>query len=527
MVVILSHNEVVKIFWLILIFPWFSEAQNQTYVSGVDEGLTIRKVMVVPFLDNVSGIYASHVTQHLESMVSKNRQWTLVTAQTGPFAIPEDYAENPRLSAALLKKAQVDAFWTGRLSKGPKGLSLKLTLIGGKDALPLVSNSFENFSGFEVEDVKSETRRLYESMLAAMPYQGEILSRQGTVTTVNLSRYHNVREGDEILAVLITRVERHPKFNFIVRSSREVMGRLKIFKTDDAISFAHVLEERTAGLIRPGMKLTLDRPVRYPDLGQTADGKPVPQLAQVSDQQLSFGEKPRESFHVPRATFGRVDLSAGLSATNLSTTHSDGASAESANALTPSVVLAGEMWLDPRWQLNLDLHQLTSRLPNGRDGSTPATLNTQVQQFTLTMGYNFLTEESFFGPKLQAQIGFTSASIFVQDSAPRAHTSKSYSGFALAAGGSLPLVTETDRYVFGGRFVFHLLPSVADTPNTSGSGSAQIAQFSLFAEKTLTPKLYARATFLFEQLSSNYSGGLVTSSSINLGTIVGGIGYQF
>lgn len=501
--------------------------QSQTYTSAIDDSLTIKKVMVIPLVDNVSSIYAKPLTEYLVQLVKDDRQWNLVGAG-GVAQGPEELADNPKSVLALLKKNKADALFAGRISKGPKGLSLHLEMIGGRDGLPLAQDTLEDFAGYETEDLRLQLKNLFENIKLMLPYQGLVLSRQGQVVTINLGERHGVKAGQEVLAVLVTSVLRHPKFHFITQAQREIMGRIRISKVDESISFGAITEERSANLIQPGFKVPVDRAKTYPDLPMTADGKLVPKLNDRADQPVAFGDQAREYQGVPQASFGRVDLLAGITSTNLSTTNTNSTSAQSTNPLSPTVQLEGEMWFDPRWQMNLDLTQMMAKVSNGLTGSTPDPLNLQFQQVDLAVGYNFLARDEFFGPKFQLQVGYSNTSLFIDDSTPRAHTSKTYSGLLLALGGSIPMQTETGRqYLLGGRFIYHLSPDVSESPGSSGSASNQINEFAVFGELTISPKLYLRGVLSFEQIGSSFSGGTSSSSSANFTTFLGGLGYMF
>lgn len=512
---------------LVLFVPLSTFGQAKSYSSSVDESLTVRTVTIVPFVDNLGGIYAKPLTEYLSSLIKEDRQWTLIKSSI-PAQGPEELEENQKRILDLLKQTKADALFTGRVSKGPKGITVRITLIGGKEGLPLVRESLEDFSGFETEDLRFQTKRLFTNLKERLPYQALVMSRQGHLITLNLGERHGLKEGDELLVIMITKVERHPKFRFITKAVREIMGRIRVHKVDESVSFATLRNERTANLIQPGFKIARDDHLKYPDLATTADGKLVPRIGERADQEVALGDNPTEYTSVPRASFGRIGLLAGLGSTTLSSTHANGTSAQSVNLTSPVVMLEGEMWLDPRWQFNLDLTQSMVKVPNGLDGSTPDPLNSQRQQMALTFGYNFLAREDFFGPKFQIQAGYTTASLYIDDSTPRAHTSKNYSGMSLAIGGSFPIETEAgNRFIVGGRFLYHLSPSLSESPAESGSATSQMNQFSFFGEMSLSPKLYLKGSLLFDQSSSSFSGGTSNSASAHFTSFLFGMGYMF
>lgn len=512
---------------LLSTLPMSTFGQAQNYVSGIDDSLTIKKVIVVPMTDNINSVYSKPITDHVNELIQKDRQWEIIsTKEKGQH--PEVFEDDQKLSASLLKKYKADAMFSGRIMKGPKGITIKLSLIGGKEALPLVNDSIENFTGYETQDLRDQTTRLYENIKARMPFQGQILSRQGQTVTLDLGRSQGIKEGDDVMAVLVTKIERHPQFQFITAANREIMGRIRIYKVDDSIAFGTILEERTANLVQPKFKITRDRKLAYPDVGLTADGKPVSRIGDRPDSPVAFGSNPKEHGATPKASFGRIGLLAGLSSVDINTSNADGSSASSKNPMAPGVIMEGEMWIDPRWQFNLDMSQMAVKVTNGRTGSTPDPLLLNLQQATLTFGYNFLAREDFFGPKFQAQIGYTNLALAIDSSSPQAHTSKTYSGLLLALGGSFPIESDSGyEYLVGGKFIYHFAPGLSESPGSSGSSTNQLNQFSFFFEMGLTEKVYVKANLMFEQVNSSFSGGASNSSSANFTGIMGGIGYMF
>ncbi|PWU16761.1 MAG: hypothetical protein C5B49_10095 [Bdellovibrio sp.] len=407
-------------------------------------------------------------------------------------------------------------------------MSILLSLIGGTEALPLTRVTLDDFKGFETSDLKDRFKTLFEDLKGKLPYQGTIRSRTGQVVTIDAGSRQGVRQDSEIFVVLISTVQRHPKFHFITSATREIMGRVRINKADESISFGQVIEEKTQNLIQPGFKVTVDPNPTYSEAGFDREGHFVGAMANQPDHALAFGENPHEWSATPRASFGRLNLLAGFSSANLSTSLTTD-SASSSNPLSPSVLLEGEMWIDPQLQLNLNIFDIISKVPNGLSGSVPDPLNFQFQQLDLTLGYNFLADESdFFGAKFHVQFGFSQASVFVQDSVPSAHTSKTYSGLAMGLGGGFPIrISPRKILVLGAQFNYHLSPGMSESSGTYGPSSNQMSQFNFSGEYYWTEKILLRGILNFEQLSSSFSGGPASSASANFTSLLFGVGFLF
>lgn len=503
-------------------------AQIKTYQSAVDQTLNLKTIAIVPVVDNVKSIYANPLTETLTQALQQDRRFEIVTGPN-PKHAPEDFEGNPKLVTAYLAPLKADALITSRLVKGTRGINLRLTLIAGTEHLPMAQEVLEDYPGFETEDVRRQMRQLLSQLLSRLPYQAIVTSRQGQIVTLNAGERHGLRLNDEIFIVLITGVERHPKFRFITKVDREIMGKVRLEKVDDSVSFGSLVSERTANLVQAGFKATWSDPVVYPRAGVTEGGGLVPGIGDRADSPTAYGDAPREWTTGANATFGKVALLAGIAQTQVSTSLANGNTPSGRNDFSPLVRIDGQMWLDPNWQFDLVIEQMATKIPNELAGSSPSNLNLQMQELTLLLGYNFLVEpEQFWGPKFELMGGFSKTTLFIDDSNPRAHTSKEYGGFAFGLGGSFPLVSETDaRWLLGGKFLYYWQPTLSESPGESGSASNQITHFNLFAEYGISARMAFRTDVNFKQVSSSFSGGTANSSSTNMVNLMAGAAFYF
>lgn len=503
-----------------------ASAQTQLLTSTVDQGLGVKRIAILPLVDNVSNIYAGPLTERIYEYLSKDRRFDVVKLDLQKIT-PEKLEDEIPSAKALLQQVKSDALLVGRITKGPQGINMRLSLIGGSDMLPITQERLENYSGFDLEDMRAQTDLLMKGLLGRMPYQALVTSRQGQLITLNAGANHGLRVGDEIFAVLITGVKRHPKFKFITQVDREIMGKVKLSKVDESVSFGSLTAERTANLIQSGFKLTWSSMINYPETGITKSGDIVPRLSESPDAPVAYGDNPREWRTGQDASFGKVSLLVGFGQTSLASTHTNGTSPSGQNNFSPVIRIDGEMWLDPKWQLNIWLEQLATKIPNS--GSSPDPLSVQMQEMSFLVSHNFLTEEeNFWGPKFQLLGGMSRLAIKLDDSNPRAHTGKEYSSLVIGLGGSFPILTETgSRYLLGGKFIYHLQPKLSENPTTSGSSSDTLTHFNVFLEYDIAKNLAFRSDLNFKQATSSFSGGTSSSASANFITLLAGATFYF
>lgn len=514
--------------------PLICFAQSLKYVSPVDQDLTIKSIFIYPIVDNMKNVYGNPVTENLKATLEKDKQWVLVNDGVDKKHTPEELEENSNLVKSILVSTKSDALLAGRISKGPGGISIKLTLYVGKEGLPIGQETLTNFDGYELKDLNLQVEGLVKKLKAKLPYNASILSRKGNLVTVNLGSYSGLRANAELTAVQIYKIDRHPKFKILVNSENIILGKIVINKVDEFISFGTVVSERESNLISQGSKILVDRQIVYPPSMLTADGKLNNDIGQRGDAQLAFGEQPTEWLPERTPSFGKVGILIGLGGYTLSNTLSTGGVSSSAQVV-PSIHVNGELWISPNWFSQLLIRSFAFTTSNTMSGSSPGTLNVNANQTSLIGGYNFLIHDDFFGPKIQLSAGLSTMKAFVDNSSPTAFESVTYSGLMLGIAGSFPMQLKDKKSPLniGGKLDFFLNPSLSESPTTSGGSSSNlITAFSIFSEYQFSQRMGFKSEMTFNLFSSSFSGAgsrpqPASSASHSITTIAAGLQYMF
>lgn len=512
-------------------------AQRTVFTSAVDKDLTIKALTVAPIVDNVSEIYSKPLTDHLKSLVANDRHWKSVDlpAETKieAKASPEDFEEKPDVVKAVLKKAKVDALISTRISKGPKGLTIKMNLFSGKDGLLLAQQILTDYTGFETSDLKIQIANIYESLKRKMPYDGTVLSRRGLLVTIDLGSNQGLREDQDLTAIQILKVSRHPKFRFLVSTEKEIIGKIKVKKVEENLSFGTIVTERDEASLQPGQKFIVENFVRYPDTPLSNDGKVLTELGQRKDTPVAFGDKASEWIPETTPTYGKLGVLFGLGTYQVSNNLSGAGGISGSSSLTPSIQVDGEMWLNPNWFAEVTLRQFILSLNNPYPGSSPGKLNVSTTQYTLLGGYNFLVADQFFGPKLQLMGGYSKMTSFIDQSTPIAFTTVGYSGLVFGLGGSVPLALESKTPItLGARLNFFWNPTLDESPVTSGNASSKVTSFNGYLEYRYSQRMILKGMLAYDLFSSTLTGtggrGEAASSiSHSMMTLAAGAEYMF
>jgi hypothetical protein len=482
------------------------QEQSASYVSQIDEDLTIRRVSVLPVIDNVDGIYARPIETQLIQLVRSAHRWDYVDSNlAGSLPSLIELEEQPSEVQRIARSIEADALIGAAASKGPNGLSIRISLFVKKDGKLIAQEILRDHPRFQLAEVRDQVRQLYARTVAKLPYEGLILSRQVNRVTINLGRSDGLIKDQVVTVVQIIGATRHPRFNFLVSTEKEIIGRVKILKVDDTLSFGAIISEKERGAIRRLSKISGLTQVTYPVPTGLSEESGVTDFATMPDGPVSFGKEPREWLPVNPPSFGQAGMKLGFGSFS-SSLNMDAGTFEARSPFYPSLAVHGEIWLNPEWIVRADLMQGVISTANPRDGSQPEQLNYSMSRYSLELGYNFLLRDDFFGPKVHVSAGFATYRMFVDDSQPTSLTTVEYSGAMLGLGGSFP-ITEKKKWYLGGRLNLYLMPRFNESPVTSGAeAKSTINDFTLFGEHKFAENLKLTASIDFSLYSTNFSG---------------------
>lgn len=513
----------------VIFFSLQTRAQsNSAFVSAADQDLTIKTVTAVPFTDNIKGIYSKPLYQKFQDTLANDKSWSY-EALPENTATPLDLDENPNAVKGFLNSTKAQGLFSFRLTKGPKGLNGKMFFFVGSSGQPLLQEELSDYQGFEIADLEKQMLRMYEKIKARMPYRGMILSRRGQDVTVNLGFKNGLKNNDEITVIQILKVNRHPKLKFMISTEKEIIGKIKIYKTDEYLSFGAVTYEKEAGTVQPTAKLLSQEFVQYAE-PVVQNGQVISGLDNRKDRELSYGENPREWLPQQAPQYGRIALMAGLGQYGISTNLSAG-SIDASTTMAPQIAVKGELWLSSEWNVLYSIRQSVFSVKNTLSGSTPGNLNMSLSSYGVQGAYNFLMSEDFFGPKIQLSAGYATYDSHSDQSTPLAYTNMTYGGLVFGILGQFPLTNEIPMDL-GAQFNMFMSPSMSESTSSGDSSKSTINQFGFFGVYHLKSRFKIRGEMNFEYYSSDFSGAgsgshTSTNTTQKMTSIMGGIEYLF
>lgn len=508
------------LFFLSTINSALAQQSFNRSISETDRLFTFQKMAVLPFSDNAQGIFARPLEADAQSRLTQTHRIDVISPNiAGPLMTLSDLEENPE-KVKQMNSVGADGFLAGQIVKTPNGINLTLSLFSARDGKLFQTAQTKNFPKYGIEELKIEQARLMQQLMKMLPYSGVVLSRENQKVTVSLGRNDGVKEGQLLSVIQLLAANRHPKFNFVLGFEKETIGKIRLTKVDQRLSFGQVVTEKEKGFIEKGSKIgTLDEVV-YED--------PMQMTPVKEETEAQKAWKP-----MPPPSLGQVGALMGLTMFSRSLNIPSVSSLEASTPLAPTVGLYGELWLTPQWAFHGRIRQSIITVKNPRSNSSPSTLSQSYSAYDFDVGYMFRFGTEASAPFAEPLIGFFNYKLYSDDASPnQSFTSMTYSGMRLGARGMVP-VTEDGSWAVGGEAFLAFQPGLNETPVTSGSGSKNsVNQIGLFGIRRLSPRLNLRIQFDYEMFSTNFSGTgtraeSATSASQRYTTLSGGVFYMF
>ena len=144
-------------------------------------------------------------------------------------------------------KSGVDALICAHVNKQADSVEITMDLFLKSDGLLLGQESSKLEKSFTTEQIDSAARDMYAKLIKKIPYDGLILSREGNRVTVDVGSLDGISKDTIITVDQIISLNRHPKFHFVLGAERVTLGKVKLVKVDETLSFGVILEEKETG----------------------------------------------------------------------------------------------------------------------------------------------------------------------------------------------------------------------------------------------------------------------------------------
>ena len=494
---------------LCLVFLPFTSAFSQSkslkkdspypskYISQTDQYLTLKSVTLAPAYDNVGGIYKKAAETTLEKIITDDKSWSFQKIKFPDLQTEKNYRidfleDKNEYSLALLKSTGADALISVSTTKSPQGLQIRMTLYTADAGQPLIQETYEDATTFEISKYQQVISELYTTIKNKLPYKALISSRRGQKVTLNAGKVAGLNVGDKLSVAQILKLQRHPKLKFMVGVEKEIIGQVVLTQVEDYLSFGEISFEKESGVIEKNSKLL---PFDYLKYSTSMDPTKADQMAK-QDEEWRPQEAPQ---------FGKIHILGGVSNYKLSNTLTNDTTHDSGNSFAPTFQFGGQVWITPEYFADLQFRQMFFKGLNSMTGSYPDSLNFTVNENNFVFGYKYSIDGNFWGPSLTTGLGYISRTTSVTDSSPTSFTSFDFSGLNLQFGAYFPITLKND-FGLGARGEILLTKRLSENPVDSGPSASNFVNFDFYGIYAYTNRINFRGQITYSDLNSSFDG---------------------
>lgn len=495
-----------------------------------EQSLRLKKVLLFPSVDDVSGVLAPKLDEKIAELLSKNIRFDLVRDPQVIKALNPD--ENGYAKAALNKEVHREAAKTTGadttvlLRTKNIGNDTEMTLEfrdAGGEILFSDSGTIPTFSNLETRWGLVE--KLFRGILAKLPFEGTVTGRTAGTLTVDLG-LGDVREGEEIEVARIVSVQRHPLLKTVIGTDYVRVGRARISNVDKVMSFAEVTEEYSGERIAPGNKILKSKPMvrrgeaveEAPVVAGPRRNRPEPKRAEEKpEEEDPFKDRLKGEFDRTKARYGQAGVNLQFGSLSHAQTYSGGSSEFSGSGIGGDI--SGELWVTKSWILAMGYGFHGASL----SGTTGTLGSSSWNRFEGFAGYRFFPEDMAEGLSITGSAGYQSMTFDYPASSALTVGGKKYTGIALRLDGDMVFA---EKQKLGAGFTLQPFSSVAETGFSLGTAKGgTVIGLHIDYNYRFADSLWARFGFQFDSASNTYeNSSTATDKRFAIGP---GIYYSF
>lgn len=503
------------------------------YRSIADEKILLKTLTLAPVYDNTNGIYANPIQKLLVDLLQTDKSWgyaEIIGHDENKFI--ESYDINPNDVLDVLNKTEAQGLLTAFITKGPRGINVKLKLFTHDEGFILSEESLEDLNTFEISKLREQVAQMYQNLKNKLPYRGYVLSRRGLDVTVSIGKVNGIKVGQELTLAQIIKLNRHPKLKILVGVEKEIIAKVVVTKADDYLSFGKITFEKETGVVDVGTKVLPTEFVAYPRpilnkegtvVGDATVGskdnsiEPLPKdkdyiaknapVVYDEEQESTATEEYRTELFDRHNSLGLVTAQGSIAQFKETNNLQSGTNPSASQGFAPGIFVGAQIYVIKNTFVEANWQSHNFSVTNSLTGSLPFSLSYNYTKTSFALGYDYMfeEEENADGIQFTGTLGFTNFSTDVDNSSPPAFTSTQTSALNLSARASMN-VSEQMPLKIGGRFDLYLSPRFSENPVNSGSASVNLTSFGFFGIYKLNDKYNLRGDLTLTNINSRFSG---------------------
>ncbi|MCR9203504.1 MAG: hypothetical protein NXH75_02935 [Halobacteriovoraceae bacterium] len=380
----------------------------------------MRKCMLLPVRDSIGGALGFKVFEDVE-LYLKDSGWCYYTSNSEILNILSNYKknldsvlENPRVIKIISEKTGTGSLIKVEIINQIKGVDLAIRVVGdnGEDVY------FKERTRLNTDDPKvlSQTIKnwlnIYEKQI---PYDGRITGVLGNQFSLNVGTNRSIFEGNEVTIIRPTRKRKHPLLKEIIDWETDKLGSGKIIHSTQSQAQGNVTQYDTTKKLRVGDWVLLD---------QKSKVGVVEQKKFSDSNDYEFGKLGELSLMF---NFGKGSATA------------DNGGTKKIGGTILGVDLQATLWVTRKYWAGIDISRVTGTLSEEEGTIVNGSNSMSNSFFRLKAGYKYLPMGFFYGPQIDAYVGYASYTYGLDTSSADGFTEVTFNGIMFGAKGSIPI----------------------------------------------------------------------------------------
>ena len=389
-------------------------------VSVTTVNASMRRCMVLPVKDNVGGALGFKVFEEVEQYL-RDSEWCYYTSNSEILNILANYKrnldqvlENPKVLKIISEKTNTGSLIKVKVENEVKGVNVEIEVVGknGEDVY------FKESTRLNTDEYKviSQTIKnwlvIYEKQI---PYDGIITGVLGNQFTVDVGTNRSMFQGNEVVVIRPLGKRNHPLLKEIVDWDTEKLGEGKVIHSTDSQSQGNILTYTTKKRMRVGDWVLLER---------KKNGSLIEKPKYDESNDFEFGKLGEVSL--------LFNIGKGSATAELPT-------AKKLGGTLLGIDLRTTLWLTRKYWVGLDIAKTFGSLSQEEGSFTRGENDMSNSLVNFKVGYKYLPMGFFYGPQIDAFVGYGSYTYGLDTSAADGMTEVGFSGILMGARGSVPI----------------------------------------------------------------------------------------
>jgi hypothetical protein len=322
---------------ILFFFGSFAWIQTVSASFDLDKKFFLEKIAILKASDPWKGLFAEMIhSVYVDYFSTKKRFLVADFSEVQPIlaqfeSSERSLLENVQILAEIARVTQSSSLLRTQVFKESNQYHFKIDWLHAPWMERIAKIEFfldppEPGTPFKMETIKSAFDQQLDSLLAQVPFLGEITGRDANLVTLNLGAASGILPGSVLEMSTLEEVKKHPLLNEIASWKLVPTGKVEIEHVKESLSFGKVIHE--------------------------LDHQKIARYQKITQIELSPPEKPsRKDPAVPSEVFeSHYGWIAGGMVFGSASYHysTPGLAYESANFL-PSVTLQSELWFSESW----------------------------------------------------------------------------------------------------------------------------------------------------------------------------------